>query len=189
MAPHAGADWSVRAGELDWTCRRTLDHTIDALLWYSGNLARLATERRQHVRDGDPHGSIERLLDALMSSGHILARVAEATPEGGRGYHGAGMADATGFLAMGSDEVLVHAFDICSGLGAELRPPIEVCAKVVARLFPWAPQHPDAWERLLWCNGRLGLPGHVRLGADWGWWCASLGEWDGVAYTERESRD
>lgn len=185
MVPHSGRDWSLGAGDLSWTCRRTLDHTIDTLLWYSGNLAMLATERRQHVRDGDPNGSIERLLDALVSSCHILARVAEATPKNGRGYHGAGMADATGFLAMGCNEILIHAYDICSGLGEGFNPPPNVCEQVVARIFPWAPKHDDAWERLLWCNGRLALPKHPRIGPEWGWWCAPLEEWDGVAYTER----
>jgi hypothetical protein len=184
LAPHTAADWSVTAGDLEWSCRRTLEHTIDTLLWYAGNLAVLATRRRGHVRDGDPNASTEGLLDALVSSGHILARVAEATPPGGRGYHSLGMADATGFVAMGCDETLVHSGDICAGLGVRLDPPGDLCARVVARLFPWAPEHDDPWERLLWCNGRIALPGHQRLGPQWGWWCAPLQEWDGVAYTD-----
>jgi hypothetical protein len=183
MAPSAGSDWSVRAGELEWSCRQTLDHVVDCLLLYAGNLATLATRARDDVRDGDPNGSIGRLLEALVSSGHILARVAEATPPGGRGYHVLGMADASGSLAMGCDETLVHTGDVCAGLGVEFRPPADVCARVVARLFPWAPEHDDPWQRLLWCNGRIALPGHERIGPDWGWWCAPLDEWDGVAYT------
>lgn len=185
LMPHAEDDWSVNAGDLEWTCRRTLNHTIDTLLFYAGHLARLATERRGHVRDGDEKGSIARLLEALISSGHILARVAEATPPGGRAYHSLGMADASGFLAMACDETLVHANDICSGLGVELRPPDGICERVVARLFPWAPEHDDPWARLLWCNGRLALPDHERLSPEWGWWCAPLEEWDGIAYTDR----
>ncbi len=184
LAPHTAADWSAMAGDLEWSCKRTLDHTIDAVVWYAGNLAMLATRRRAHVRDGNPNASIERLLEVLVSSGHILARVAEATPPGGRGYHSLGMADASGFVAMGCDETLVHTADICGGLGARFQPPGDLCARVVARLFPWAPDHDDPWERLLWCNGRIALPGHERLGPQWGWWCAPLEEWDGVAYTD-----
>lgn len=189
LKPHVDADWSVTAGDLEWTCRRALDHTIDVLLWYAGNLAMLATKRRGHVRDGDANGSTARLLVALVSSGHILARVAEATPRGARGYHGSGMADAAGFLAMGCDETLVHGNDICSGLGLELRPPGEICVRVVSRLFPWAPEHDDPWGRLLWCNGRLALPDHDRLGPEWGWWCAPLDEWNGTPYTDRSPGD
>lgn len=185
LAPHVEADWSMIAGDLEWTCRNTLDHSIDVLLWYAGNLAMLATERRQHVRDGDSNGSIDRLLNALVSAGHILARVAEATPPGGRGYHGAGMADVTGFLAMACDEVLVHVHDISSGFGLEFHPPDDISERLVPRLFPWAPSNGDPWTRLLWCNGRRALPEHGRLGPEWGWWCAPLEEWDGTPYTDR----
>lgn len=184
LTPHVEADWSVKAGDLEWTCRKTIDHSIDAMLWYAANLATLSTTRRQHVRDGDPNGSIARLLDALVSAGHILARVVESTPPGGRGYHGLGMADVTGFIAMGCDETLVHANDICTGLGVEFRPPEDVCERLVPRLFPWAPEYDDPWARLLWCNGRLALPERGRLGPEWGWWCAPLEEWDGTPYTD-----
>src|SRR5580765_3312541 len=93
LTPYVEADWSVNAGDLEWTCRETLDHSINVLLGYAGNLSMLTTMPRQEVRDGDANGSILRLLDALVSSGHILARVAEATPPGGLGYHAAGRAD------------------------------------------------------------------------------------------------
>jgi uncharacterized protein (TIGR03083 family) len=184
LAPHTAADWSVRARDLEWSCSETLDHVITSLLWYAGNLATLATRRPGTVRDRDPNASTEHLLEALVLSGHILARVAEATPPGGRGYHRMGMADATGFVAMGCDETLVHTGDICAGLGVRFDPPGDLCAALVARLFPWAPEHDDPWERLLWCNGRIALPGHQRLGREWGWWSAPLDEWDGAVRTD-----
>jgi hypothetical protein len=86
---------------------------------------------------------------------------------------------------MGCDETLVHTFDVCRAFDISFRPPPEVCDRTVRRLFPWAPEHDDPWERLLWCNGRIALPGQARLGPDWGWWCAPLDEWDGVVYTDR----
>lgn len=184
LTPYVEADWSVNAGDLEWTCRETLDHSINVLLGYAGNLSMLTTMPRQEVRDGDANGSIPRLLDALVSSGHILACVAEATPPGGLGYHAAGRADAAGFVAMGCDETLVHANDVCTGLGVEFRPPQQICEVVVDRLFPWAPEHADAWERLLWCNGRMALPDRERLGPGWGWWSAPLDEWDGTPYSD-----
>jgi len=185
LAPYAEADWSVLAGELEWSCRRTLEHAVDTQIWYATHLATLAPGRRQRCRDGDPNGSVASVLDALVSASHILARVAEATPPGGRGFHPSGMADASGFIAMGCDEALVHGNDICAGLGAAYTPPGDICDDVVRRLFPWAPEYDDAWERLLWCNGRIALPGHARLTKEWNWWPAPLEEWDGVAYTDR----
>jgi uncharacterized protein (TIGR03083 family) len=182
----AGADWSVAAGDLEWSCRRTLDHAIDANVWYAANLATHVTEDVDVLRDGSPESApITDVLQALVISGHILARVAEATPAGGRGYHGAGMADATGFVAMGCDETLVHAYDIGRGLGVPFLAPADVCDRLVRRLFPWAPEHADPWERLLWSNGRISLPGHERLGPKWGWWCRPLDEWDGVPRLDR----
>src|SRR6266545_8408215 len=70
--------------------------------------------------------------------------------------------------------------------GRAVRPAWRRLRRVVARLFPWAPEHDDSWGRLLWCNGRIALPGHERLGPEWGWWCAPLEEWDGVARTDAE---
>jgi hypothetical protein len=183
LAAGVDLDWSVNAGDLEWTCRETLDHNIDGLIWYAANLATLSTESEEDLRDGDPRATVSELLSTLVASGHILARVAEASPPDARGFHGAGMADVSGFMAMGCDETLVHSYDSGRGLGIELQPPADLCATVVARLFPWAPAHDDPWQLLLWCNGRMSLPGYERIGPGWGWWCRPLDEWDGVPYT------
>jgi len=184
LSPHAGADWSATAGDLDWDCRRTLGHMNDALIWYAANLAQPGPDG-VGVVDFERGGKIEWLLSTLVASGNVLAAVVEGSSPDARGYHDAGMADPTGFLAMGCDETLVHAHDICTGLGVLFQGSDDIAERIVARIFPWAPEHPDPWERLLWCNGRLALPGHERIGPDWGWWCAPLDEWDGVAYTHR----
>jgi hypothetical protein len=179
-------DWTTPARDLDWSCRRTLNHSIDAVLWYATNLATTSTQNSGDVRDGKKDDSpVPALLRALELSGYLLARVVEASPPGARGWHDAGMADATGFLAMGCDETLVHAYDVTAALGLAFSPPAGLCDRTVRRLFPWAPEHDDPWERLLWCNGRIDLPDHPRLGPNWGWWCAPLDEWDGVVYTDR----
>jgi len=38
-------DWSGRAGELDWSCRRTLEHISNAPLIYASELTFTAEER------------------------------------------------------------------------------------------------------------------------------------------------
>jgi hypothetical protein len=90
------------------------------------------------------------------------------------------MADAEGFVAMGCDEILVHTGDIADGLGITAAPPTDLCARVLARLFPWAPKGTDPWPTLLWANGRAPLGDRGRLDADWYWQCAPLSEWDGA---------
>jgi uncharacterized protein (TIGR03083 family) len=183
LRPATDADWAVPAGDLEWSCRRTLEHLCNSLLLYAGSLATLAEADRPEVREERPASTTDEVLDQVEAAAAILARVCEATPPEARAFHPAGMADATGFLAMACDETLVHGRDIGEGLGIRLRPSDDLAVAVLERLFPWAPEHADPWEALLWCNGRMALPGRERLGTDWWWWSRPLEEWDGVTYT------
>jgi hypothetical protein len=118
------------------------------------------------------------LLSNLVATAHVLAEVGRASPRAARGFHYAGMADVSGFLAMGCDEVLVHGYDVASALDVELPVPDALCREVTSRLFPWAPPDIDPLETLLWANGRLGLPGLADQD-DWVWHCEPLDQWDG----------
>jgi hypothetical protein len=46
------------------------------------------------------------------------------------------MPDASGFAALACDEMLLHTNDIALGLGTTFDPSRDVCARVLARLFP-----------------------------------------------------
>jgi hypothetical protein len=173
-------DWSVRAGDLEWSCRQTLDHIVDALIYYAGNLATRSTERRSSPDVDTTDRPVAVALTMLETAAAILAEVVRAAPPGARGFHAAGMADASGFVAMGCGETLIHSDDIARGLGIALRPPADLAGRVCFRLFPWAPTDVDAWDALRWAAGRTELPAHPRLGPDWGWHCAPLAEWDGT---------
>lgn len=179
LAPALDRDWSVRAGDLEWSCR-TLDHVIDALIHYAGNLATRSTERRSSPDVDTSQRPVAVALTMMETAATILAEVVRAAPSGARGWHEAGMADATGFVAMGCEEILVHSDDIAQGLGVTLRPPADLAAHVCARLFPWAPTDVDPWAALRWAAGCTALPAYPRLGPDWGWHCAPLVEWDGT---------
>lgn len=180
LRPAIDADWSIKAGDLDWDCRATLDHAINTQIYYSTNLALRSTERLRSVRNGDSNAAIAELVDAIERAAVILARLAAAAPPDARGFHPAGMADPQGFVAMGCDEILIHTHDIASGLRLPYAPPADLCRLVVQRLFPWAPPGSEPWPTLLWLNGRAALPGHDRLEANWYWQCAPLAEWDGT---------
>ena len=39
LAPALDWDWSGPAGDLEWDCRRTLDHIVDTLFLYAAYLA------------------------------------------------------------------------------------------------------------------------------------------------------
>src|SRR5205814_10489271 len=127
--------WDAPAGGLDWTCRHTLAHAADCLVWYAANLARASTHLVE-VAELARTAPAPILVDALRSAGALLAAaVTAATPEQ-RGPHPFGVADRSGFAAMGCDEVLVHGADVAAGLGVEFAPPADVVDHVVRRLFP-----------------------------------------------------
>ena len=178
FVPALEADWSVPAGPLDWTCRETLDHVNDALCYYCGQLATRSPVRRAPFRNGNPGSSTSDLLDSIESIAAILATIATASSPDDRAYHRMGMSDAEGFLAMGCEEVLIHAWDIGQGLGLHVTVPDDLAGAVVRRLFPWAPTNCAAWEAQLWCSDRIELPGQGKIGK-WGWHGAPIAEWDG----------
>jgi hypothetical protein len=180
LGPALHLDWSVAAGDLEWDCRRTLDHIVDSLFLYSAYLASRATGRLAPPRNGDPLASPAQLLETVGIAAAILTEVARAAPEGMRAFHPAGMADVSGWLGMACEEVLLHTDDIANGLGLDFRPPDDLSARIVARIFPWAPSDGDPWAVLRWAAGRAALPNRERLGPDWYWHCAPLSEWDGT---------
>lgn len=181
LQPFIGQDWTVRAGDLTWSVRETVAHVIDAVGWYAAHLAVQSPRRlRFDVRVHDTATNAE-LLDVLDAATATLARVAAAAPPGARAYHSLGMADVTGFVAMGCDEILVHGWDAVRGFTGDFAPPAHLVRPVLRRLFPWAPAEAPPWPALLWANGRVDLPGlRRRPDPDWAWHCAPLDEWDGA---------
>jgi len=179
LAPAADADWTVEAGDIDQTCRETIDHVVSCQTFYASHLAARTRARLPRLRQHDPDAPLEHVLDLVPAGAAVLAAVARGSAPDARAFHPAGMADPEGFLAMGCDEIVVHTGDIATGLGVAFAPPDDLCAKVVARLFPWAPTDTDPWPTLLWANGRAPLGERARLDSDWYWHCAPLAEWDG----------
>jgi uncharacterized protein (TIGR03083 family) len=179
LQPLAGLDWDAPAADLEWSCRATLGHMLSALLFYAVNITLRSTQPRPSGQ-ADPSLPVAELLDALEGRAVLLAAVCAAAPPEARGAHEWGLADASGFAALACDELLVHTSDIAAGLGAGFDPPREVCARVLGRLFPWAPPDEDPWAALRWANGRAPLGERPRLAPGWVAHPAPLGEWDGL---------
>lgn len=179
IMPLLDQGWDARAGELEWSCRRTLDHISDALLFYAVHLASRATERLTPIRSGDPVASISELLVVMRGSTRVLAEIARGVGPDERAFHPSGMGDAEGFIGMGCEEILVHTWDICQGLGATFQPPDDLALRIARRVFPWAPVD-RPWDGLLWATGRIALQDRERLGSDWWYHPGPLDEWDGT---------
>ena len=175
LEPHLHRDWSVCAGDLEWSCRETLLHAAD--FWYSVELSSQSRAWLPSMLAWREGLTPEEGLAAHDAAASLLVAVMRGTPPQARGYHGQ-HTDAEGFAAMHCDEVLVHGYDIAMGLGVAFSPPLDLARRVRDRLFPWTASG-DPWTTLLWCNGRVALPGHHRL-TDWSWHPAPLSEWDGA---------
>jgi hypothetical protein len=168
LTPAVDSDWSVPASELEWTCWETGVHVADDLVFYASQIIDQPAEGyvpfEITMTDGaKPDG----LLRTIAVCGAILQNTVAAAEPGDRGYHVYGTSDAEGFAAMGVVETLVHTYDIGTALGLDWRPPADMCAPVLARLFPDAPPG-DPSAVLLWCTGRTILDGRPRR-AQWRW--------------------
>ncbi len=175
--------WDYRAGALKWTCWETVEHIADDLFAYAAQMGPRRPPLEGHVpfvceprRSGGPASTIfaereagpEGLIQVLEASAALLSAMVRTVPPETRAHHGFGIADPEGFAAMGVVEVVVHMHDLAEGLGFEWEPPADLCARVLARLFPEAPTDTEPWPTLLWATGRGTLPGLARL-SEWRW--------------------
>src|SRR5262245_21049321 len=185
LATAQDADWSVPAGDLEWSCHRTLQHMAEAPIFHATHLACRAQARRPSLRAGDVHPPVADLLQLVPANATILAEVVRATPPDARGWHPTGMADASGFAAMSCTEFLIHTADIAASLSLSFQPSDELARRILQRLCPWAPTEHGGWATLQWAAGRSALPDRPRLGPDWAWQVAPLAEWDGTVKKRR----
>jgi hypothetical protein len=177
LAGYAELDWQqIPAADLQWSCWQTTLHMVDCLYFYTmqvvyGDPATyLCTELAL-----DDSASPPRLLAALGAHAELLYRIAQSADPAVRAHHNYGVSDAAGFAAMGVVETLIHTFDVVRGLNPAdpWRPPAELAAPVLARLFPHA-RSGDPVDVLLYCCGRAPL-GDLPQQTQW--------QWDGTVRT------
>jgi hypothetical protein len=154
-------------------------HITSCLTWYAADLVAGPVEVTAFDLVRRPDADLAEVLAQLRAGAEVLARVVDASGPAERGAHDWGLADASGFAAMGCAEMLLHSGDVAEGRGLDWRPPDALATAVRARLFPWAPADADPWAALLWATGRGELPGREPV-TSWRWHCAPLEEWDGT---------
>jgi hypothetical protein len=168
LAPVTGADWSVPAGDLDWSCREAGGHIADDLFSYASQVIAQPTHGYLPIEAAiEERATPGELLDCIVMCGDLLALAVTSTSPDARSFHPCGTSDPEGFAAMGILEVLVHAHDIATGLDVPWTPPGGLCLDVLERLFPDAPAGPPT-AVLLWCTGRAPLGGLPRR-TEWRW--------------------
>jgi uncharacterized protein (TIGR03083 family) len=177
-------DWCTVVPDIDWSVSQTVAHMALGTLWYGIDLSAAGVDNKAVAPEIRADAAPMELVLAFDTMAVLLAYVVDGTPSTVRGYHPFGMADSTGFAAMGCDELLVHTDDVAHAFGVPFVPDDALAERTLRRLFPWAPGETDAWETLRWANGRAPLGDRPRL-ARWRWHCAPLDEWDGTDPTAR----
>ena len=162
------SDWNVLPPDLEWSCRGTATHVVDDLFSYASQVLAQPVDSYLPIEAMvEDEATPEDLLRSIAMCGELLRLAAASAPRDVRAWHPYGTSDPEGFAAMGVVEVLVHTHDIAGGLGVGWNPPARLCAPVLLRLFPDAPQG-DPSQVLLWSTGRAALGDRPRL-ASWRW--------------------
>ncbi len=175
--PDRDPGWEQLAVPTPWPADRALQHITDTLLYYAGHVARRADRRLPPLRT-ESFAPPSELLDNVCTAAHVLTGLLRDLGTG-RAWHPSGHADAAGWTGMAVTEILVHGHDVASVLGVELPLPVQVCARTVARVFPWMPTPTGAADQLLLATtGRLHVDGLVH-DPNWWWHSPPLSEWNG----------
>ncbi|MGW1158709.1 GNAT family N-acetyltransferase [Streptomyces sp. NPDC002513] len=165
-------DWEgVKAGRLEWSCRRTAEHIASDLLAYAGQLAGAPQDAYVPFALTLDEGTDESgVLEVIEATGALLSAAVRTTPRAVRAFHPFPFRSANreGFAAMGVAEVLLHTHDIAEGLGLGYEPPAGLCEDVLTRIFPQVRPGPAPWPTLLWATGRGDLPGRAPV-TEWRW--------------------
>jgi hypothetical protein len=170
----AGRDWEAPAGTLTWSCAHTADHAVDATLAPAFFLAsrRRADYPPYGAATPGPDASPEEYAEALLAAARLLAALVTATEPDARAIiwrrpalEVRGPAD---FAPRGGLELVLHAHDVCAGLGIPFTPPADPCDRLRRhthdwphwRTPGWAPLalSGDPWADLLHASGRRPSP-------------------------------
>jgi hypothetical protein len=158
-------DWSAPAGTLDWSCFATADHATDCVFSYAFFLA----SRRPDVYPpftelhALPGATPSDLVNGMSTVCTMLSAVVATAPGDTRavifGIGELGLGDPSDFAARGGLELILHAYDVCAGLGVPFEPPPELCARLRDHTVDWpgvrdAEATDDPWSDLLERSGR-----------------------------------
>ena len=128
---------------MEWSCWKTADHTVDCVFSYAFFLA----SRRQDTYPpfGElhalPNATPTDLVDGLQASATMLSAVIATAEPDARAVIGLWPHAQTGtprdFAARGALEMILHAYDVCTGLdtiGAVTRHDTPVCPEIWSKL-------------------------------------------------------
>jgi hypothetical protein len=149
-----GLDWSVPAGTVEWSCRKTADHAVDCVYAPAVFLASRKTDDYPEVGVDltlGPEADPVRLVQSLEIATRILAAVVNDAGPDDRAVifrrPEVLIAVRHDFLPRGAMELILHAHDVCTGLGVPFEPPADLCYRLREHTRPW-PMWTVAWNGL-----------------------------------------
>ncbi len=149
-------DWSALAGTLEWSCLETADHSVDAVLAVGLFLA--SRKLDGYPEWGWPETKMGAratpvlLIEALEAVARVLSALVAAAEPGTRAVIWRYPEVATGapddFAARGALEMVLHAHDVCAGIGVTFAPPDDVCARLREHTRSWPHWSMPGWSAL-----------------------------------------
>jgi hypothetical protein len=160
LAAHAwlsasDADWSVQAGTVEWSCLRTADHAVDCVWAPVFFLSSRRTDRYPEI--GLDLGLGDRatpvlLVESLRMATRVLCALVRDSAPDVRSIIFRRPQPLLGapedFLPRAAMELILHAHDVCIGLGVPFEPSADVCRRLRDHTRPWP----------MWTLGWDGLP-------------------------------
>ncbi len=154
-------DWSGPAGPLSWSCRETAGHIVDVVFSYALQLA--AEAKTGYVPFDElrplPEAQPRDIVDAFAAVARMFAAVLASAPAETRAWHSLGMLSPGQWAGLGANEVLVHTFDICDGLGVAFAPGGELCEATLDDMLRLHNRRRDSLSAIEPCAALLELSG------------------------------
>ncbi len=164
----ADRDWTARAGTLDWSCIETADHAVDTTLAPAFFLASRQTDTYPAGESFTIGAAATpaQLVEALCTATRILRAVVTVAEPDVRSIiwlHPEPEVRPPGdFVPRGGLELILHAHDVCAGLGVPFEPPADLCARLREHTRDWPVwtywrelgRTDDPWGDLLTASGR-----------------------------------
>ena len=145
----ADADWAVPAGTLEWSCLATADHAVDCVYAAATFLASRRTDRYPDmpVFTAGPDATVQQLVESLGVMCRLVVDVVGGAEPDVRAVLFAGPEPVLGapadFVPRAGLELILHAHDVCAGLGIEYEPDVGIARRMR--------DHTSAWP--MWTRG------------------------------------
>lgn len=154
LLPTIDADWSVRAGTLEWDVDYTLGHMAGGPAKHALYLASRSPRFIAVTTGGWPDVTRLERIHAISDSTAAVANLARMCAPEDRGFHVTGMHNGEEFCVLGCEELLLHTHDVALGLGLHFEPPAELCRKLLEADGRGLAGRGEPWPTMLWASGR-----------------------------------